>query len=67
MPAWAHVHPSAFWQAAHAYERKNGATYREMEIALPRELDATQRADLIREWCSRPANQSTLTVFGSVT
>ena len=50
MPAWAQSNPQAFWQAADAYERKNGTTYREMEIALPRELDADQRAALVREF-----------------
>ena len=50
MPAWAHSNPLAFWQAADAHERANGTTYREMELALPRELDATQRAELVREW-----------------
>ena len=50
MPAWAQSNPLAFWQAADAYERKNGTTYREMEIALPRELDADQRAALVREF-----------------
>ena len=50
MPAWAKSNPQAFWQAADAFERKNGTTYREMEIALPRELDADQRAALVREF-----------------
>jgi hypothetical protein len=50
MPAWAQSNPQAFWQAADAFERKNGTTYREMEIALPRELDAEQRAALVREF-----------------
>ena len=34
--------------AADVFERVNGTTYREMEIALPRELDPTQRAELVR-------------------
>ena len=50
MPAWAQCNPLAFWQAADAYERKNGTTYREMEIALPRELSAAQRIELVREF-----------------
>lgn len=50
MPAWAEGQPQAFWQAADAFERSNGTTYREMEIALPRELDAPQRIELAREW-----------------
>ena len=48
MPAWAKAQPQQFWRAADVFERVNGTTYREMEIALPRELDPTQRAELVR-------------------
>lgn len=48
MPAWAKAQPQQFWQAADAFERVNGTTYREMEIALPRELELEQRAELVR-------------------
>ena len=50
MPAWARHDAQQFWQAADAHERKNGTTYREMEIALPRELDPAERAALVREF-----------------
>ncbi|MBN2990538.1 MobA/MobL family protein [Pseudomonas cedrina subsp. fulgida] len=50
MPAWAQYCPQEFWNAADANERKNGTTYREMEIALPRELSPQQRADLVRDF-----------------
>ena len=50
MPAWAQSNPLAFWQAADAFERTNGTTYREMEIALPRELSAAQRAALVHDF-----------------
>ena len=50
MPEWAQADPMAFWKAADQYERKNGYVYREHEIALPRELNAEQRAELVREW-----------------
>lgn len=50
MPGWAQSQPQAFWQAADAYERKNGNVYREMEIALPRELSPEQRVSLVQEW-----------------
>lgn len=50
MPAWAQSNPLVFWQEADACERKNGTTYREMEIALPRELDTDQRAAMVREF-----------------
>lgn len=45
MPAWAATDPSVFWVAADEHERANGAVYRELEAALPRELPlAEQRA-----------------------
>ena len=50
MPAWAQKTPQAFWQAADANERKNGTTYREMEIALPRELNKRERVELVRDF-----------------
>ncbi len=50
MPAWAQHNAQEFWRAADAHERVNGTTYREMEIALPRELSAEQRADLVRNF-----------------
>jgi hypothetical protein len=48
MPAWAQSDPIAFWRAADDYERVNGTTYREMEIAIPRELSIEDRTDLVR-------------------
>jgi hypothetical protein len=50
MPKWAEHNPSEFWKAADLYERKNGSTYREFEIALPRELSEKQRIELVQEW-----------------
>ncbi len=50
MPAWAKDNPQQFWLAADAFERQNGTAYREMEIALPRELNPEQREGLIRDW-----------------
>lgn len=50
LPAWADDDPVKFWDAADAYERKNGTTYREMVIALPRELTPEQRLALVEEW-----------------
>ena len=44
MPKWAEHNPITFWEAADLYERKNGSTYREYEIALPRdECQTTSR------------------------
>ena len=39
LPTWAEHEPSRFWSAADRHERANGTTYRELEIALPRELN----------------------------
>lgn len=50
LPAWAQHEPLRFWEAADAYERKGGTTYREMELALPRELTPAQRLELVREF-----------------
>ena len=50
MPAWAAHKPSEFWKAADTSERANGCTYREIEIALPRELKPEQRLELIRDF-----------------
>jgi len=50
MPSWAQSDPSSFWKAADTFERENGTTYREMEIALPRELNDDQKQRLVQEW-----------------
>ena len=49
MPEFAREHPHSFWVAADAYERANGRTYTELQIALPRELQPAQRQELARE------------------
>jgi len=50
MPAWAAHKPAEFWKAADTLERANGCTYREIEIALPRELKPEQRLELVRDF-----------------
>ncbi len=50
MPVWAAHKPSEFWKAADTSERANGCTYREIEIALPRELKPEQRLELVRDF-----------------
>ena len=50
MPAWAAHKPAEFWKAADTFERANGCTYREIEIALPRELKPEQRLELVRDF-----------------
>lgn len=50
LPAWAHADPLEFWRAADTHERANGAVYREIEVALPRELTPAQRRELMHEF-----------------
>ncbi len=50
MPKWAEHDASVFWHAADVYERSNGRPFRELEIALPRELNENQRIELVREF-----------------
>ena len=53
LPPWAQADTQAFWQAADAFERQNGTTYREMEIALPREMDTGQRIALVHAFVAQ--------------
>lgn len=53
MPKWAEHEPNYFWQMSDEHERKNGSTYREHVIALPRELSLDERHDLIQEWITQ--------------
>ncbi|VTX88269.1 MobA/MobL family protein [Acinetobacter ursingii] len=50
MPEWARTQPNLFWQCADEFERKNGSSYREFEIALPRELNPQQRQALVESF-----------------
>jgi chemotaxis protein histidine kinase CheA len=50
MPKWAESDPNFFWKMADEHERKNGSTYREHVITLPRELNESQRLALIHDW-----------------
>ena len=50
MPSWAEKNPKLFWQEADTHERKNGSTYREHILTLPRELNEEQRIELVEEW-----------------
>lgn len=51
-PAWAQERSSLWNQAEAAEKRKNAATAREWEIALPAELDAEDRQDLAFRFAS---------------
>ena len=53
MPAWAAHDAGVFWKAADEHERANGATYREIEVALPRELTPDQRRELVEDFIQK--------------
>lgn len=50
LPEWADGEPTRFWKAADKGERANGATYREFELALPKELPVEQHTQLIEKF-----------------
>jgi len=50
MPKWSVENPTHFWQAADQYERANGSVYREIVVALPRELNPDQRLELLQDF-----------------
>lgn len=50
MPGWAAHDPSEFFRQADLHERANGSAYREIEVAIPRELSKEQRVEFIREF-----------------
>ena len=39
MPEWAKDDPHSYWEAADEHERANGRLYREVQFALPKELN----------------------------
>jgi len=54
MPNWAAHDASHFWASADRHERAGKATaYREIEIALPRELTPDQRRELVRDFVTQ--------------
>ncbi|HCS1895106.1 MobA/MobL family protein, partial [Shigella sonnei] len=53
MPSWAKKNPAELWKAADEFERKNGTAYREIEIALPRELTREQRIELVEDFVQK--------------
>lgn len=51
MPAWAEDNPEFFWEMSDSFERKNGSTYREHVVALPREFETLeQEKAFINDW-----------------
>jgi hypothetical protein len=55
MPAWAAEDPARYWQTIDDRERANGTLYRQVEVALPVELEPEQRAELARIWAAELA------------
>jgi len=49
MPEFAQADPHRFWVAADTHERANGRAYTEVQIALPRELNRSEREELARQ------------------
>jgi len=58
MPAWARENISEFWRASDEYERANGNTYREYELALPRELVPAARVALVERFVEQELGTS---------
>lgn len=53
LPDWANGKSATFWSAADEFERANGSVYRELEVALPRELTPAQRLELVHEFIAQ--------------
>ena len=60
MPEWAADDPHRYWEAADQHERVNGTLYREVQFALPRELDPAQRRELAVGFAERLTGQENL-------
>jgi hypothetical protein len=52
-PEWAREERNAFWTASDEFERANGNTYREYELALPRELSREQQIALVERFAEQ--------------
>ena len=53
MPEWAKDAPHSYWEAADEHERANGRLYREVQFALPKELNEGQRRELASGFAKR--------------
>ena len=53
MPEWAGEDPRSYWEAADEYERANGRLYREVQFALPKELNEAERRELASGFAKR--------------
>ena len=50
LPKWCRDNPKIFWTMADLHERSNGCAYRELELALPSELNLEQQKDLLEDY-----------------
>lgn len=50
LPKWADNSPKAFFEAANKYESKTGCRYKEIEFALPNELNINQQQEIINQF-----------------
>jgi hypothetical protein len=55
LPAWAEGVPREYWRAADVYERANGRLFKQIEAALPIELDHDQRVALAELFAKKVA------------
>jgi hypothetical protein len=62
LPKWTNGDPITLFDASDRYERANGCTYREVEVALPAELSKEEQIALARDFANKVA-----TVEGGVT
>jgi hypothetical protein len=53
MPEWAREDTAEFWSASDSFERANGNTYREYELALPRELSRGAQVALVQRFAEQ--------------
>ena len=60
MPEWAEDDPRQYWAAADQNERANGRLYREVEFALPVELDDRQQRELARSFAAELTGEERL-------
>lgn len=56
-PTWA-SNPADFHQAADIHERANARLYREIVVALPRELSSDRQLDLVSNWAESEIGKS---------
>ena len=55
MPEWAQENPKEYWDAADVYERGNGRLFKQLEFALPKELNADQQKELVQGYVEKLA------------